>query len=77
MNHILKVSSGEQLLVLWQELWFKIQTYLFWMNLCMVSIGKTNKMQDVIEQYCAQPDKTMIYVTHRQEEIPTSVTKFF
>jgi len=30
----------------------------------------------VVESYCSQPDKSLIYVTHRREEIPQCVNRF-
>jgi molybdate transport system ATP-binding protein len=30
----------------------------------------------VVESYCAQPDKSLIYVTHRREEIPACVDHY-
>jgi molybdate transport system ATP-binding protein len=31
----------------------------------------------IIEQYCALPGKTLIYVTHYPEELPACVNKHF
>lgn len=74
----LKVSSGEQRLVLLARTLVKNPDLLI-LDEPLHGLDWQNKQnaRRVIEQYCAQPDKTMIYVTHRQEEIPTCVTKFF
>jgi molybdate transport system ATP-binding protein len=37
---------------------------------------QTNLLKNSIEEICEYSDKTLIYVTHLQEEIPSCVTKF-
>lgn len=37
---------------------------------------QTNLLKSIIEQICDHSDKTLIYVTHLKEEIPSCVTKF-
>lgn len=74
----LKVSSGEQRLVLLARTLVKNPDLLI-LDEPLHGLDLQNKenARSVIEQFCAQKDRTLIYVTHRRDEIPDSVTKFF
>lgn len=74
----LKVSNGEQRLVLLARTLVKNPDLLI-LDEPLHGLDWQNKenARKVIELFCAQEDKTMIYVTHRREEIPSCVTKFF
>lgn len=74
----LKVSSGEQRLVLLARSLVKNPDLLI-LDEPLHGLDAQNKenARKVIETYCAQPGRTMIYVTHRRNEIPACVTKFF
>lgn len=74
----LKVSSGEQRLVLLARSLVKNPDLLI-LDEPLHGLDMQNKenARKVIETYCAQPGRTMIYVTHRRNEIPSCVTKFF
>ena len=74
----LKVSSGEQRLVLLARSLVKNPDLLI-LDEPLHGLDAQNKSnaRKVIETYCAQPGRTMIYVTHRRNEIPACVTKFF
>ena len=73
-----KVSSGEQRLVLLTRTLVKNPDLLI-LDEPLHGLDLQNKenARKVIEQFCNQEDKTMIYVTHRREEIPPCVTKYF
>lgn len=74
----LKLSSGEQRLVLLARTLVKNPELLIldepFHGLDMIYKQRVRK---IIERFCAQEDKTLIYVTHRREEIPSCVDHFF
>lgn len=74
----LKVSSGEQRLVLLARAIIKNPDLLI-LDEPLHGLDWQNKMNalKVIEKFCSQPDRTLVYVTHRREEIPACVNKFF
>ena len=41
-----------------------------------LDVEQTYLFKNIIEQICEHSDKTLIYVTHLREEIPSCVTKF-
>lgn len=72
----LKVSSGEQRLILFMRALIKNPELLI-LDEPFHGLDMKRKAfcTAVIESFCRQPGKTLIYVTHRREEIPTSVTR--
>ena len=38
--------------------------------------GKKKLATDIIQEYCSDPDVSLIYVTHYKDEIPPCVTEF-
>jgi molybdate transport system ATP-binding protein len=74
----LKVSGGEQRLVLLARTMVKNPDLLI-LDEPLHGLDWQNKQRArrLIELFCKQPEKTMIYVTHRREEIPSCVDKFF
>lgn len=74
----LKVSSGEQRLILLARTLVKNPDLLILDEpLHGLDLNNKDKARNVIEEFCAQPNKTMIYVTHREEEVPSCVDHFF
>lgn len=74
----LKLSSGEQRLVLLARTMVKNPDLLI-LDEPLHGLDAKNKSRcrAVIEKFCEQKGKTMIYVTHRIEEIPACVTLTF
>lgn len=74
----LKISGGEQRLVLLARTMVKNPDLLILDEpLHGLDIPHKQRARQVIEAYCAQPDRCLIYVTHRREEIPSCVDHFF
>ena len=74
----LKISGGEQRLVLLARTLVKNPELLILDEpLHGLDMHYKRLCRAVIEKYCAQKGTTMIYVTHRREEIPSCVDKFF
>ncbi|GAP72357.1 molybdenum transport ATP-binding protein modF [Candidatus Symbiothrix dinenymphae] len=72
-----KMSFGEQRLVLLARAFVKDPPVLILDEpLHGLDAGKKRLAQQIIETFCARPDKTLIYVTHYREEIPACVTLF-
>lgn len=74
----LKVSSGEQRRLLLARALVKNPPLLI-LDEPFHGMDDSNKRLclGVVESYCAQPFKTLIYVTHHEDEIPTSVKNIF
>lgn len=70
----LRISSGEQQLVLLARLFVKSPSLLV-LDEPLHGLDSRNKVlvNMIVEKYCT-PDKSMIYVTHYEEEIPGIVT---
>ena len=71
----LKMSSGEQRLVLLARAFVKDPDLLI-LDEPLHGLDNTNRrlVKDIIEAFCQRPDKTLIFVTHYQEELPSVIT---
>lgn len=71
----LKLSSGEQRLVLLARAFVKDPALLI-LDEPLHGLDLLNRrlVKDVIETYCERPEKTLIMVTHYQEELPNNIT---
>ncbi len=76
-RYFLEVSSGEQRLVLFARAIIKNPDVLI-LDEPFHGLDQFNKQlcKAVIDEYCRQEDKTLIFVTHRNEDIPACVTLF-
>lgn len=74
----LTLSSGEQRLVLLARAFVKLPDLLV-LDEPLHGLDATNKMRvaHIIEKFCDQPGKTLVYVTHYPEELPSCVDKHF
>lgn len=71
----LNISTGEQRLVLLARVFVKDPDLLILDEpLHGLDIGNKQKIKEIIEKFSG-PDKTLIYVTHYEEEIPDVVSK--
>lgn len=71
-----KISYGEQRLVLLVRAFVKNPELLILDEpLHGLDSGKKRLAKQIIEQFCSNPEKTLIYVSHYEEEIPACVTK--
>ena len=70
----LRISSGEQRLICFLRALVKNPPLLI-LDEPYQGIDEKYKQlcNKVVNAYCAQPDKTLVFVTHNQEEIPQSV----
>ncbi len=74
----LKISGGEQRLVLLARTLVKNPDLLILDEpFHGLDMHHKQRARKVIESFCSQEDKTLIYVTHRREEIPSCVNLFF
>ena len=71
----LKLSSGEQRLVLLARAFVKDPQLLI-LDEPLHGLDNDNrqKVKDVIETFCSRKDKTLVMVTHYQEELPPCIT---
>lgn len=71
----LKLSSGEQRLVLLARAFVKDPSLLI-LDEPLHGLDLVNRrlVKDIIETYCQREDKTLIMVTHYQEELPNNIT---
>lgn len=71
----LKLSSGEQRLVLLARAFVKDPALLI-LDEPLHGLDLVNRrlVKDIIETYCQRPTKTLIMVTHYQEELPDNIT---
>lgn len=70
----LKISSGEQRLVLLARAFVKDPELLI-LDEPLHGLDNPNrsKVKDIIDIFCRRQDKTLIMVTHYQEELPTCI----
>ncbi|MDP4276336.1 MAG: ATP-binding cassette domain-containing protein [Bacteroidota bacterium] len=74
----LKVSSGEQRLCLLARAFVKNPSLLILDEpLHGLDVSNKRKARNIIENFCQDPDKSMIYVTHYKNEIPDCICKAF
>ena len=74
-RNFLQLSSGEQRLVLLARAFVKDPELLILDEpLHGLDLYNRRLVKDVIEAFCRRKDKTMIMVTHYQEELPVSIT---
>ena len=71
----LQLSSGEQRLVLLARAFVKDpQLLILDEPLHGLDLRNRRRVKDIIETFCLRPDKTMIMVTHYEEELPPCIT---
>ena len=71
----LQLSSGEQRLVLLARAFVKDPELLILDEpLHGLDTGNRKLVKDIIEMFCLRKNKTMIMVTHYQNELPVSIT---
>lgn len=74
----LTLSSGEQRLVLLARVFVKDPDLVILDEpLHGLDVGRKKRVVAIIEQFCARPGKTLIYVTHYPHELPPCVDKTF
>ena len=73
----LRVSTGEQQLILLARAFVKSPDLLI-LDEPMHGLDSSNKIRvnKIIENYCSD-SKTLIYVTHYEDEIPSCITNKF
>ena len=74
-HNFLHLSSGEQRLVLLARAFVKDPELLI-LDEPLHGLDMRNRrlVKDIIEAFCARKNKTMIMVTHYQEELPQCIT---
>ena len=74
-SNFLQLSSGEQRMVLLARAFVKDPELLI-LDEPLHGLDMVNRrlVKDVIEAFCQRKDKTMIMVTHYQEELPDCIT---
>ena len=70
-RHFMEMSSGEQRLVLVARAFVKNPDLLI-LDEPLHGLDDYNRkmVKDIVDEYCQNPDVTLIYVTHYQEELP-------
>ena len=70
-----RISYGEQRLVLLVRAFVKSPELLILDEpLHGLDMGKKRLAKDIIEKYCSDPQKTLVYVSHYRDEIPSNCT---
>lgn len=70
-----RISYGEQRLVLLVRAFVKSPELLILDEpLHGLDMGKKHLAKDIIEKYCSDPQKTLVYVSHYRDEIPSNCT---
>jgi molybdate transport system ATP-binding protein len=74
-KNFLELSSGEQRLCLLARAFVK-DPELIILDEPLHGLDLMNRrmVKDIIEAFCQRPDKTMIMVTHYQEDLPNNIT---
>ncbi|MGN0069118.1 MAG: ATP-binding cassette domain-containing protein [Prevotella sp.] len=73
----LKISSGEQRLVLLARAFVKNpQLIILDEPMHGLDTANTQKVREIIDTFCRQPDKTLIMVTHYLEELPSCIDHY-
>ena len=69
-----QMSSGEQRLVLVARAFVKEPDLLI-LDEPLHGLDDVNRsmVKDIVDDYCCDPEKTLIYVTHYQEELPRCI----
>ena len=71
----LKLSSGEQRLVLLARAFVKDpQLLILDEPLHGLDLWNRRRVKDIIETFCQRKNKTMVMVTHYEEELPNVIT---
>ena len=70
-RHFMEMSSGEQRLVLLARAFVKEPDLLI-LDEPLHGLDDDNRVmvKELVDEYCQNPDVTLIYVTHYQEELP-------
>ena len=70
----MEISSGEQRLVLLARAFVKEPSLLI-LDEPLHGLDDVNRqmVKDLVDDYCRDPEKTLIYVTHYQEELPRCI----
>ncbi len=73
----MKLSSGEQRLVLLARAFVKDPQLLI-LDEPLHGLDDYNRrmVKEVVDVFCQRPNKTLIYVTHYQEELPSCITHY-
>ena len=73
-RRFLEMSSGEQRLVLLARAFVKEPSLLI-LDEPLHGLDDENRkmVKALVDDYCQDPSKTLIYVTHYQEELPTCI----
>lgn len=75
-RRFLEMSSGEQRLVLLARAFVKNPDLLI-LDEPLHGLDDENRrmVKDIVDDYCREPSRTLIYVTHYQEELPKCIDK--
>lgn len=73
-RRFMEMSSGEQRLVLLARAFVKSPDLLI-LDEPLHGLDDTNRkmVKDIVDDYCKNPSRTLIYVTHYQEELPRCI----